>query len=156
MLKKKKREEKYFSLAGFRLNGMPDLFHTLFMLIQNTEHWCCQMASAAATTQSENAFISVFSVTDYARTRHQLSKQNPATTQAVRTVRKIHTFPWKRSGCVKHGQLTYDLFFYMLEEFELKNKAEQKRSKTTKRFKRIKGQRTCHLYKAKQSSPISI
>lgn len=150
------KKEKSYSLAGFRLNGMPDLFCALFMLIQNTEHWSCQMASAAATTQSENAFISVFSVTDYARTRHQLSKQNPATTQAVRTVREIHTFPWKRSAFVKHGQLTYDLFFYMLEQFELKNKAEQNRSKTTKRFKRIKGQRACQTYKAKQSSPILI
>lgn len=79
-----------------------DLLLTLVMLIQNTEHWRCQMASVAATTLSENTFILVFSLTDYARTGYQLSKQNPASTQAVRTVR---TFPWKRSGFVKHAFL---------------------------------------------------
>lgn len=44
------------------------------------------MASAAATTQSENAFSAALSVTDCARTGHQLSQQNPATTQPFETL----------------------------------------------------------------------
>lgn len=102
---RKKERKKPFSAAGFRWNGMPDLARTLFMLIQNTEHWRCQMASAAATTQSENAFSPALSVTDCARTGHQLSQQSPATTKAVAAVRNTRQSPRKRSGFVKHGQL---------------------------------------------------
>lgn len=35
---KERKKERSHSAAGFRLNGMPDLSCTLFMLIQDTEH----------------------------------------------------------------------------------------------------------------------
>lgn len=76
------------------------------------------MASAAATTQSENAFSPALSVTDCARTGHQLSQQSPATTKAVAAVRNTRQSPRKRSGFVKHGQLMYELLFYRLELFQ--------------------------------------
>lgn len=84
------------------------------------------MASTAATTQSENAFSPALSVTDCARTGHQLSQQNPATTQAVAAIRNTRPSPRKRSGFVKHGQLTYKLLFYRLELFQLENKTDQR------------------------------
>lgn len=95
------------------------------------------MASAAATTQSENAFSPALSVTDCARTGHQLSQQSPATTKAVAAVRNTRQSPRKRSGFVKHGQLMYKLLFYRLELFQSEKKKKIKGNKEKKGAEKV-------------------